>query len=763
MKNRYSVLLLGSSLLGLAAAPLAASAQTATPPNAGQGAATSLQEVVVTAEKRTEQLKNVPMSVSALPGAALEKLHVMDFGDLAAFVPGLSLVSSDPGVTRLTLRGQNAGGDGSTVAVYVDESPFGSSNALLNGAILTSDFDTWDLARTEVLRGPQGTLYGANSEGGLIKFVTNPPVLGNYSAAIEATGESMAHGQLGGDIRGMANLAWGDIVALRVDAFNQAIPGYVDDPLSGQRYVNQGQRYGGRASLLFKPTDNFSIRLTALGQWLNTNGSSQVDIDPVTLQPVHGDLTQERYYPEPSTFRYENYNGTINWDLGPVNLVSTTSYGVMDTARQVDGTSATYVPASLVDGVYSPPVSLGGLLSGIFGEQLGAYENNNAYLKKFTQEIRLSSPASDRWEWQLGAYYTHEDGDLAQALNAFLIPGGASAGLPALEIVSLTSTYQEWAGFGDLTYHFNSSFDLQIGGRYSANKQSGTESLAGLLVATTNFTTPSSGHVFTWSVAPRWHVNANTLVYARVATGFRPGGPNVLPPGTPASVPREYGADNTINYEIGVRSTQFEGRLSIDVAAFYVDWNNIQLLEYVDNTGVDANGGKARSDGVEWTFGLAPVRGLRFNWTGAYTDAVLTSPASAVNAYPGDPLPYAPKWSTSLDGEYDWPMFGNYNGFVGATWSYVGSRSTDFASGPTSPEFPDQPEAAGQVVLPSYNTFAVRLGLENDRYSVQLWGKNLGDTRGINSYESSGAPGFAGEAAYIEPRTFGITLAAKFN
>src|ERR1700730_14747846 len=145
----------------------------------------ALETIVVTAEKKEEQLKDVPMSITALGGGSLDKLQDRSFSDYAALVPGLSLVSGDSGLTRLTLRGQNAGGDGSTVAVYLDESPFGSSNALLNGSVLSGDFDTWDLQRIEVLRGPQGTLYGANSEGGLLKFVTAPPVLGSFSGAAE--------------------------------------------------------------------------------------------------------------------------------------------------------------------------------------------------------------------------------------------------------------------------------------------------------------------------------------------------------------------------------------------------------------------------------------------------------------------------------------------------------------------------------------------------------------------------------------------------
>jgi len=242
-------------------------------------------------------------------------------------------------------------------------------------------------------------------------------------------------------------------------------------------------------------------------------------------------------------------------------------------------------------------------------------------------------------------------------------------------------------------------------------------------------------------------------VYARVASGYRPGGPNALPPAAPPNVPREYGSDKTVNVELGIRSKQLDGKLSIDVAAFHVNWTDIQLLEVVNNFGVNGNGGTAKSQGVEWTFGYVPVHGLNFTWTGAYTDAYLTAPAPGVNGQDGDPLPYAPKWSTSLDGEYDWAAFANYKAFVGATWSYVGSRSSDFGSNPA---------ATSQVDLPSYNTIEARVGLDNNHYRVMVYGKNLGNSDGITSYSSGGAPGLNGDIAVIQPRTFGVTLSAKF-
>jgi outer membrane receptor protein involved in Fe transport len=710
--------------------------------------ADALETIVVTAEKREESIKNVPMSITALGGNSLDALQFRSFSDYAAMVPGLSITSSQPGYTNLTLRGQNAGGVGSTVAVYLDESPFGSSSALLNGSILSGDFDTWDLQRVEVLRGPQGTLYGANSEGGLLKFVTAPPVLGSFSGQAEVTGETVDHGGSGGDIRAVVNLPIGDKMALRVGGFKQDVEGWIDDPSRHKIDENDGHKYGGRVSLLADPVDSLSIRLTASSQQSTYNGTPQVDIDNSTLRPTDGDLQQVRIINQPSTFQYKNYNALINWDAGPFSVLSTTSYGVLNSDAITDDTN----------GQLAPGLTLQDFAALVLGlPNTGGYLDNLVDLKKFTQEVRISSPATNFIEWQVGAYFTHEQGHLFQHVNLMTLPSGTpipGSVLPPLQFAVLDSTYKETSGFGNVTVHIIPQFDIQAGGRYSKNEQVASENISGILADPPQvFSTPSSGHVWTYSVAPRWHIDANNMLYFRWATGYRPGGPNALPPIAPPDVPREYGADKTNNIELGLKSTLMNGLLSIDAALFRVDWTNIQLLEIVDNNGINGNGGKAKSQGFEWTFGYVPVHGLTFDWTGAYTDAKLTTDAPGVNGLTGDRLPYAPKWSSSLDGEYDAPAFADYQYFVGGTYAYQGARSTDFGSDETG---------LLQVHLSGYSTYGARVGLDNNRWRFTLYGKNLSDSRGISNYGSSGAPNLNGVASIIQPRTFGVTANVKF-
>jgi outer membrane receptor protein involved in Fe transport len=758
-----SALLSSSTLLVMTSAFAVGQAARADDAAIQPESAATLQEVVVTAQKRQEKLINVPMAVTAITSDSIKSMHLIDFADLETQVPGLSVELEAPGLDKLTLRGENVGGVGSTVTTYIDDVPFGSSNALANGSIAAGDFDTWDLQRVEVLRGPQGTLYGAGSEGGLLKYVTNPPDPSHFASEFEVGDEDVAHGQNALSYKAMVNLPVTGSAALRLDGFYTRIPGYIDDPQLGASDVNRGYQEGGRASFLVNVTGNFSIRLTAFGQTLHTDGSPQIDVigapnaaaPPANqLQPDDGNYDQHRFIGEPATFKYDVYSGTLDWNLGWGALTSVTSYGTTTENQIFDGTSADFAPGvtggDLVESLLPP------------GTNAGAAETDDLYIEKFTQEVRLVSPTAQPLEWQFGAFYTREASTLAETIPSFIIPTLAPTGLPSLENINLDALYREWSGFGQITYHFNPAFDLSLGGRWSENKQSANELIGGLLV---NPPEPSGGAStgtdWLYSVAPRWHLSQDTMAYLRVASGYRPGGPNALPPLT-TGVPTSYQADSTVNYEIGMKSLQLDHRLSIDVDAFLIKWKQIQLFEFVDNFGINANGGTATSKGLEWSLGFTPVEGLNFTLAGAYVDAYLTADAPATGGLTGDQLPYAPKWSNSLDGEYTWKAFADYNAFAGATWSYIGSRVDDFSAS-------DEIEGGALVFVPNprtdlggYNTLNLRLGLQSDRWTLELYCKNIADTRGLTFYTNTGTPNSGGAIVIQQPRTIGATLDLHF-
>lgn len=724
-----------------------------------QPRAAQLQEVIVTATKRPEMLLDVPMAITAITSHQLQREQLVGFSDLETQVPGLSVELTAPGLDRLTLRGENVGGVGSTVATYIDDIPFGSSTALANGAIAAGDFDTWDLARVEVLRGPQGTLYGANSEGGLIRYVTNPPNLHRFSGAFELGDQDVAHGGNGPIYKGMVNIPIGGIAAVRLDGYDTRLPGYIDDPQLHERGVNRGYREGWRGSFLVKPTSDFSVRLTGFGQTLHTDGTPNVDVvgaagNPLAppanqLQPLNGNFDQQRFMGEPATFKYGIYSGKLEWDLGWATLTSVTGYGTTTEDQLVDVTST-----EVNSGV---PFTFGMLMSSVLpGTNSAVAETDDLYVKKISQEVRLVSAQGQTLQWLAGLFYTRESSELAETLPSFVIPTLAPTGLPSLENVSLDALYREWSGYGQIDYHFDPAFDVALGGRWSENKQSESEVTGGLLVTPVQTTGGNStGTDFLYSIAPRWHVNQETMAYVRVASGYRPGGPNALPPITPAGVPRTYQSDSTVNYELGVKSILLDHRLSLDVDTFLIHWQRIQLFEFVDDFGINANGGTATSKGLEWTFALTPVHGLNFRLTGAYVDAYLTSNAVAAGGLTGNQLPYAPKWSNAIDANYTWTAFGNYNAFTGATWSYIGSRATDFAAIPNIVNNAIIFEPTPRADLGGYNTLDLRAGLDNGRWTFELYCKNLFDTRGITYYTNGGAPDLGGDVTFQYPRTIG--------
>lgn len=735
IRNFALGLMATASTLAFAAPTLAdtPAAQTAEQTTGAQQAA-PVSALVVTANKREELLRNVAQSVTAVTQRSVEQLQAFNFADYAKLVPGLNIVESTPGDTQLILRGLNSGGDAATVATYIDETPYGSSSSLANGLITTPDLDAFDMQRIEVLRGPQGTLYGASTLGGLLKFVTNPPDPSHLAGEIEAGGDEVEN-SAGWNVKGMLNVPLGETAALRIDGGDVGYPGYIDDPSRHLKDVNDGGEQDWRGSFLWRPMSTLSLRLTAIGQNFESNDANQVDIkiNPATgvplqpLMPLFGDLDNARALTSFNHVQDRIYNGTVNWDLGWASLVSSTSYG-------------TYASQSLADTIL------------LFNSE----ETASLRVNKFTEEDRLASPAGQQLEWLGGFYYTRESGDLDQGVIGLGAPFGAGT---AIELATLTSTFEEEAGFGTLTYHFTPQFDVAVGGRYAHNNQ---KSITAENVLGNSIVLPgsSSDSTFTYSVAPRWRPSEDTTVYARVASGYQPGGPNDVSVTSPNAVPRSFGPDSVTSYEIGLKQDLLDHTLSFDIDAFHIDWNNIQLIADVDNTGVNINGGKAQSDGVEGQAVYTPIAGLTFSANAAYTDARLTEPTpKLLNGQTGDPLPYAPKWSATLDGVYNWPLTGDVTAFVGATWSYVGDRKSQFS------------DTIGQVLLPSYNTFDLRAGVNVKRnWTLEVFAKNIGDVRGISSLggnlsvagggTSTAIPGES--VTIIQPRTVGVTVTARY-
>jgi iron complex outermembrane receptor protein len=729
------------------------------------------QLVVVTAQKRAQVLLDVPESITVVSGKTLERQNANSFEDYLKLIPGLQLDQSTEGQGRLILRGVNTGGVASAVGVYVDETPFGSSTGLVNGAILAGDFDTFDLNRIEVLRGPQGTIYGASSLSGVLRFVTNMPSTDGFEVRGRTGIETVKDGGLGYLGNLMVNMPLGQTIAFRASASYRKDPGFIDSlgtsstDLLGNvltsdvaKNINDAVSYGGRASLLFKPSDAVSVRLSAIAQNINADEASLIEADPVTLRPLHG-LSQSEFVPQFTNTKYRVYNATGVFDLGFADLTSSTSYATQKQHLRSDLT----FPLS---GLLALPIPFGG-----FGlppnEFFEPQDTNN---KKFTQELRLSGQTR-LLDWLVGAFYTNEKGLIHQDFIAVepgtMIPIDTIPILGSiLGVADVNSKYKEIAGFANATIHVAPQFDLDLGGRYSHNKQSAHQVSDGILAGGFNDfpVARSSENVFTYSVAPKYKLSQNAMIYVRVAKGFRPGGPNVLPPGAPPEVPTLYNSDSAISFEAGLKAESADHRFSIDAAAFHINWKDIQLFAVVNDFGVNVNGSTAKSDGVEFTATARPVRGLELSANGAYTNARLTGDTpDVVGGRDGDQLPFTPKFSLGLIADYQWRLGADTTAHVGGSLRHLSSQTANYDS--------DFVAAFGrQRHVRPYSVIDLNAGVSIGRFDIEAYVKNLGNSHGVTSTTPTTVfgpfpiyPDGAIGTGIIQSRTVGVTLTAGFG
>lgn len=719
------------------------------------------EDIIVTAQKREQTLLEVPQSVSVVSGETLERQSVNTIADYLNNVPSLQLVQSTPGEGRLVLRGVNTGGVASTVAVYLDETPFGSSSGLSNGAELAGDFDTFDIARVEVLRGPQGTLYGASSLGGLVKYVTNAPDPTKFEARARAAVEATEGGDPSYQGNAVINVPLGSTLAFRASGTFRHQGGFIDSVGTAgsdvAEDINDYRTYGGRASLLWRPSDAFEVRASALLQNIEVDAPTRVETDPFTLQPLYGDLTQSQYVPAYSDVQYRLYNLLLSYDLGFASIISSTSRSTQWQRRRDDQT----VFINGVIDVFAPVFGLPPLTDA--DAMLRQVTNN----RKWTQELRLASDGGGVIDWLVGGYYTHEEALIDQQIDA--VDAGTLNVRPYLtELGGLGgattgSTYEEYAAFANATVRLGERVEIDLGGRYSHNEQTSLNTGFGLLGAVEPYAGESSDNVFTFSVAPKLRLGENANLYARMARGYRPGGPNVVPPGAPADFPATFAPDEVTSYEVGLKAETADRSFGIEAAVFHIDWSDIQLLAVVGGFGANVNGASADIDGAEATATLRPTAGFVTSINAAYNRAVLAQDTDPLllGAVRGDPLPFTPRYTVSVNADYEWALGGSVQASVGGSLRSVSNQSGNYDA-----TYLAQFDRFARV--PAYEVLDLRAGLDFERFAVQAYVRNLTNAEGVTAVlpvTSSGVgnyPNGAGAVGVIRPRTIGLSLTAGF-
>lgn len=710
-----------------------------------------LTEIVVTAEKRGEErLMDVPVPLAVLSPQTLVQSNQTRLQDYFSNVPGLNLTPAVQGVQNITIRGIGFGFANPTTGITVDDVPWGSSAGGLPTGLVPPDFDPDDLSHIEVLRGPQGTLYGASSMGGLIRYVTAEPSTEKTSGTLQAGTSSVSNGaHLGYNFRGSINVPLGDTFAIRANAFTRDDPGYIDNARSGQKSINEEEVVGGHLAALWRPSEAFSIKLSAFYQ--DNKGFGQSEVDNL---PGLGRLEQSRLRDSGRFERkLQGYSIVINGKIGAADLTAVSGYSIDHNVTGFD-----------LSPVYAP------FVAPIYGD-VGIPLITDTNETKFTQEIRASMPIGPKIDWLIGGFYSNEKVKFGQyAPIEDPVTGGFIANLLRNCAQSDCDIHNldELAAFTDITYHFTDRFDVQVGGRESKIRQWATSGLTqywppfgdGSILPVLSTSVPTA-NVFTYLLTPRFKVSDDLMVYARIASGYQPGGGGVVPGGAvnngciKFNYPCEYKPDKTKNYEIGAKGNLLGRLLSFDTSVYYIDWKDLQLNEYNNLCGCTflANGGGAKSEGIELSLQSQPATGLTIAGWVTYNKAELTDdlppgPSLAVGQS-GATLPFAVRWSGNISVSQTFALTDVLSATVGGNIGYFGSRPGLFpVEGETS------------VTYPAYTKVDLRAQLAYQSWSVDFSVNNV-----ANKYaQINGGPGFFPEysAAVLQPRTVAVSLRKTF-
>jgi len=783
-------LLLSTSALSLLLGGTEAMAQTSAPPAASEPRV--LSEIVVTATRREARVLDIPYNISAVSGASIEESQVQSTAELLRSVPGISVIdrgTRNQGVSNgIQMRGLNVDtaiqGDYAVSAVapvstYVNETP------------LFANFALHDLDRIEVLRGPQGTLYGSGSLGGTVRYILNAPALGRFEGRVSATGSKTdGSDSLGWAADGVLNLPLGDKAALRLSASKQDLPGIVDYvnlyqldaggiPVAPNGILSPNAAYYSkkdadtvdiwyaRAALRLQPTEAIDLTLSYTAQSDETGGRRQVTRGKDGFGRQYGEYQNGSIQLEPSTRDVRLGALEASIDLGFATLTSSTSYYEHE-GDSVSENTGFYAQNGWLAFYYNYPRPM--------ASAARSYSD-----KAFIEEIRLVSNGDGPLDYVLGAFYERER--LAATQTSYLrgfrrwfdlrFPRAIGDVVSDIDFLyTRRETYTDKALFGELTWHFNDKWQATLGVRRFDNRSENNTYLdvpvfAGLGVpANPRFTVSDSKTLFKGNIS--WKFDENGLAYATISEGYRRGGANAVPlTGRYREDPRyqSFGPDQVINYEVGAKGSM--GWFTYNLSLFYIAWKDIQLNTVTPNWGffVAQNGGRARSQGVE-----AQVDGragaFHYNLGYTYTDAQLTE-----NVFPptggrvpvaldGAVLPGTPKHAVTAAVDYTHEM-GDGASLTGRLNGYYQSSTRNAVT--TSTRL--------NVKLPPFSVWNASATFAKDKWSGTVFVKNVFNSDAVTGRFTEAYMGTSPGQGYFGngskdlitlPRTLGVSLDYAF-
>ncbi|HEX5380100.1 MAG TPA: TonB-dependent receptor [Phenylobacterium sp.] len=754
---------------------------------------TEVEELVVTARKRDEALIDVPFSVNAMSETRMRATGAANIEDISRNVAGFTVQNLGPGQSQVAIRGISAGqlvrdqpGVKEQVGVYLDES-------VISLSLFTPDLDLFDLNRLEVLRGPQGTLFGSGSLSGTVRYITNQPELGDFNGSVEVTANQVSDGGNGGDVKGMVNLPLGDRSALRVVAYGSRFPGFIDAVQPGgavNKDVNDGERTGFRVALRMQPTDNITITPRYIQQSVGVHGFNRVDVFNILANPYTttrpkvnlGDLEQFTQFEEKFSDKFKLADLNVSIDLGGMTLTSISSYTDRDVLVVRDATALT---GSITGGSI-------GLAENIYTLDAPLYDTTQ--VKLFTQEVRLASNNAEKLDWLVGAFYSEMDRDYAQYLD---VRGfSALSGIPSASVRAPTDalyfstvpyTLTQYALFGEATYKVNDRLDVTAGLRLARYEEKRKLTFDGIFA---DRTIDYPGHVKADDFAPRvivaYKATDSLTINGQISKGFRLGGVN-----DPLNKPLCNAADlatfsklanpsfdneSVWNYEAGMKARIPGG--SFTAAAFYSDIENLQAT--VDagscSSRIIVNVPKARSMGIEAELNSRLSDNFDISASASLNNSELRSSvrdasgAVLQSLRSGNRLPTVPKFQAAIGLGYVRPMENGLTAFSNLSVQYVGDRYTQIADQEGDPRTvslfgigsPSVSSLAFQLKLPSYTNANFRVGLRSDDWEAALFVNNLSDERAKLAIDRE--RGLRARYGYLvnQPRTYGLTVRKSF-
>ncbi|HEU4531492.1 MAG TPA: TonB-dependent receptor [Steroidobacteraceae bacterium] len=775
----------------LAAAVSAALAGVAAPAIAQDQAQTSvLGEVLVTAQKRTENLQDVPLSIQAFGTEQLEELNIVDFADYVKYLPSVSYTSFGPGFSVAYFRGvasgenNNHSGPQPTVGMYLDEMPI----TTIQGAL---DVHLYDIQRVEALAGPQGTLYGASSMAGTIRIITNKPDSSAFQAGYSLEASSIGDGAEGYIGEGFVNIPLGERAAVRLVGWYREDGGYIDNvpatrtfPTSGgcisnfdppdpgcavtenraEDDYNDAETYGARAALRIDLSDTWTLTPVVMGQKQTTNGS-------FAFNPDRGDLSVARFYPEHTEDEWVQASLTLEGKIGNFDLVYAGGYLTREDTVDSDYSDYSYF--------YDTQAGYGSYWyddDGIPLADPSQFINGADDYKRQSHELRISSPVDNRLRFVGGVFYQRQEHDIFQnyQIRGLGVPLEVTGWEDTIWLTNQKRIDRDWAVFGELTYDITDALSV-TGGFRTFESDNSLKGFFGFSSAySDNYgedlcfsDEPFNGSPCTnldasvkeSSTVPKvnftYRFDDQKLMYATYSRGFRPGGINrngTVPPFKP---------DYLTNYELGWKST-LGGRVRLNGAVFMEQWDDIQF-SFLPPSGsgltVIRNAGEAEILGVEADIQWAASERLMISTGFSYIDAQLTEdyvpdPDEPPTAPDGTRLPVTPEFKANLTARFTFQM-GELDAYVQGSGVYQTESFADLQT--------EDRDILGEQ--PAYGIADFTAGIGRDSWSLDLYLNNAFDKRAEVFKFAVCATDVCGVSPNVitnQPRTFGVKFGQRF-